>query len=198
MPRVLFGFMLLACSSAAADEVRLTNGDAINGSVVSLDADTLVIKSETLGELTIKRSLVAAIGLGPDGLPEPIIVAPPAENGSAPAAGGINMNQMLQDPQVQQQFGTLLQEALGGRQVGDVQNDLRRTQRQLRELQQDLGGLEGEAIGSYLKMFDLLGGGLGAAGALGGLNPQPPQAPQQPNQPPAPPQPAPQNAPAAP
>ena len=172
----------LLFSPAAADEVRLTNGDEINGTVVSLDTDQLVLRSDTLGELTIKRTLVAAIGLGKDGLPEPIIVAPPTSDAAAAPAvgGGLDMNQMLRDPQVQQQFGTLLQEALGGRQVGDVQNDLRQTQRQLRDLQQDLGGIEGEAIGSYLKMFDLLGGGLGAAGDLGGMNPpQPIQPPVQ-------------------
>jgi hypothetical protein len=47
-----------------ADTIELTNGDVLNGQVVSLDGQQLVLKSETLGELKLAREKVSAIHLG--------------------------------------------------------------------------------------------------------------------------------------
>ena len=66
---------LLAVVIANAEEVQLVNGDRITGSVVSLTAKSLTLKSEVLGEIVIPRDKVGAIYLGD--------VKPPAQ--TAPA-----------------------------------------------------------------------------------------------------------------
>ena len=53
---------------AIADTIRLVNGDTLSGQVESLDAESLVITSDVLGELTIKRAKVQAIQFGEGGL----------------------------------------------------------------------------------------------------------------------------------
>ena len=172
--------VLLATFAAPtpADEIRLTNGDTLNGTVVSLDKTSLTLRSENFGELTVPRSNIALIGLGEDGLPEPVVVAAPGDSTTNPGGGGLggglgggslggaDVGQLLNNPQLQQQFGGLLGEALGGQSIGDAQQNLRQTQQSYRELADDIGGLEGDAINSYLQIFDVLGGGLGAAGQV--------------------------------
>ena len=163
---VLAAAAAVVCSQAVADEVRLTNGDEINGAIVSLDATSLKLQSENFGEMTIPRDKVALIALGNDGLPEPVMVAPPSAAAPAGGLGGASLDQLMGNPAVQRQLGGLLGQALGGQSVDDVQGQLQRSRRDLEELSEDIGGLEGEAIGNYLKIFDVLGGGLDAAGQI--------------------------------
>jgi hypothetical protein len=47
-----------------ADVIEMTNGDVLNGAVISLDGKQLVLKSELLGELKLDREKVSAIHLG--------------------------------------------------------------------------------------------------------------------------------------
>ena len=160
--------------AASADEIKLANGDTLRGTVVSLSESTLTLRSENFGELTVPRESVELIGLGDAGLPEPIVVAAPnsvdGQFGSGgdgiDTLGGADVGQLLSNPQVQQQFGGLLGEALGGQSLGQAQQNLRQTQQGYRDLADDLGGLEGDAINSYLQIFDVLGGGLNAAGQV--------------------------------
>ena len=178
--RSLLTLSLLAASPLAADEIKLVNGDTLRGSVSSLDAETLVISSESFGELTIPREKVALIGLGESGLPEPAVVT---QRGASPGlpAGSLNqidVGQLMNNPAIQRQFGGLFSEALGGRSVGDLQGDLERSREGLKDLQEDLGGIEGEAIGNYLQMLDVLGGGLNAAPKSPSAPPAQPAQPQ--------------------
>jgi hypothetical protein len=46
------------------DSVQLTNGDLLNGEVISLDARELKLKSEIHGQMTIARAKVAAVAFG--------------------------------------------------------------------------------------------------------------------------------------
>ena len=170
---------LAACGPLAADEIELTNGDRLNGSLVSLDAEQVVLTSETFGEVKIPREKVKLIGLGEEGIPEPQVAAAPASpSAPASAASGLDLQQLMNNPMVQQQLGGLLGEAMGGRNPRDVRRDLQKSRRDLQELADDLGGIEGEAIGNYVKIFDLLGGGLQAA-------PTPRTPEQSPSPPPA-------------
>jgi hypothetical protein len=51
--------MLLGVSSTSvADELLLTNGDLISGTIVSLNVNSVVIETTTLGRLSIERSKV--------------------------------------------------------------------------------------------------------------------------------------------
>lgn len=46
---------VLSVSTLLADQVTLKNGDRITGSIVIKDEKTLTIKSEFLGEVTLRR-----------------------------------------------------------------------------------------------------------------------------------------------
>jgi len=52
---------LLCACSLWADQVTLANGDRITGSVLHSDTKTLVMKTDTAGELTLKWDSIAAI-----------------------------------------------------------------------------------------------------------------------------------------
>ena len=55
-------FILLVFSLAAfADQVTLTNGDRLSGSILRSDTKTLVLKTDNAGEVTLKWDSVAAI-----------------------------------------------------------------------------------------------------------------------------------------
>ena len=60
MPGCILAMLFLTCF-AWADQVTLANGDRITGSVLRSDTKTLVMKTDTAGELTIKWDTIAAI-----------------------------------------------------------------------------------------------------------------------------------------
>jgi hypothetical protein len=87
----LLGFLTFA-SVSLGDTVQLANGDLVSGQVVSLDAKTLVLKSELLGDVKIDRTKIAAILLGdrpaPSARPGPARTSPAAQSTApAPAQG---------------------------------------------------------------------------------------------------------------
>ena len=59
--RSLIPFLLLSFPALAADQVVLTNGDVISGSIVKKDGDKLTIKSQFMGEVTMPWSAVKSI-----------------------------------------------------------------------------------------------------------------------------------------
>lgn len=56
--------LLSIASFARADAVRLSNGDVLNGELVRVDEQIVLLKSETLGELKLEREKVVSIHLG--------------------------------------------------------------------------------------------------------------------------------------
>lgn len=79
-----------------ADTIELTNGDVLNGQVISLDGQQLVLKSELLGELKLAREKVSAIHLGD----KPIL----ARNAAVPQAPSAKP---ALDPEVQKVLGAV-------------------------------------------------------------------------------------------
>ncbi len=77
---------LLLVAPAAGDTVRLVNGDAIRGRVVSLDAATLTFDSESLGGLKLDRAKVASIHFG-DAAPAAVESVAPAASAATPVTG---------------------------------------------------------------------------------------------------------------
>lgn len=57
----LFG---VAVSSSSADQITLRNGDVLNGKVLSMATNTLVLQDDSLGTLTLPRLKVANITFG--------------------------------------------------------------------------------------------------------------------------------------
>jgi hypothetical protein len=61
---VAVAISLLIVGWSRADSVQLTNGDLLNGEVITLDARELKLKSEIHGQMTIARAKVAAVAFG--------------------------------------------------------------------------------------------------------------------------------------
>jgi len=61
MKLLLAASLLLSAGSLWADQVTLTNGDRVTGSILRSDTKILVLKTDGAGELTIKWDTVAAI-----------------------------------------------------------------------------------------------------------------------------------------
>ena len=92
-----FGLGMLLALPLQADTIELTNGDVLNGKVVSLDGKELVLKSELLGELKFAREKISAIHLGE----KPVLARP-----AAPAANPSNAEaKPALDPEVQKVLG---------------------------------------------------------------------------------------------
>src|ERR1039458_9385888 len=53
--------VFLSCSALAADHVLLSNGDTLTGAIVKKDGDTLTIKSELLGVVSMPWKAVKSI-----------------------------------------------------------------------------------------------------------------------------------------
>jgi len=62
-PRLLIsaGLAFLTMSQAAADQVRLRNGDQLTGSIVRADEKTIVLKTGYAGEIKIDRAVVTSL-----------------------------------------------------------------------------------------------------------------------------------------
>lgn len=58
---LLTAFLLVAAGPAAADEVRLKNGDRLTGTVIEMSQGKLVLKTSYAGEIKIKWSQVAGL-----------------------------------------------------------------------------------------------------------------------------------------
>ena len=53
--------LLFLAGAASADQITLTNGDRVTGTILRSDTKTLVLKTDTAGELTFKWDSIAAI-----------------------------------------------------------------------------------------------------------------------------------------
>ncbi len=76
------GLGMFCAGPLRADTIELTNGDVLNGNVVSLDGKELILKSELLGELKLAREKISAIHLGEG----PVLTRPSAPAANPPAA----------------------------------------------------------------------------------------------------------------
>ncbi|MCP5120729.1 MAG: hypothetical protein GY953_58800, partial [bacterium] len=56
--------VLLLAAGARADQITLSNGDRVTGSIVTSGADSLTVKTELMGEVKIQRSGIASITTG--------------------------------------------------------------------------------------------------------------------------------------
>jgi len=97
---VVFGLPLsaLLCSVVRGDEIQLVNGDVISAAVVSLDGNTLKLKSELLGDLTIDRAKVRQITLG-ERLPAKSAGAAAAQHGAPGRLPAKPLGELLKDLQ---------------------------------------------------------------------------------------------------
>lgn len=148
----ILGFLILlgpGTRAAWADWVELSNNDVIRGQVVLVDGQTVKLKSVNFGEMTIPRNKVRLVGFGER--PLPAASQPVAQGSQQPAS---QLPSLVGNAQVNQ----LLQQALGGRDAGELRDSINQTKNDLRKLRQDLKSTpEADALDSYIQMFDLFG-----------------------------------------
>jgi hypothetical protein len=163
-----------------ADQVEMQNGDHYAGTVISLNADTLTLKSEVLGTLRLPRRQVALVALGNRALTNSGPAMPHAQVESAgnsagttnllpalPAAltqpgASTNLNrqsvmQLVNDagPEARNKFTELMGGYLSGKlSVDDIRDQAKSAADQLRALKNDLGPDASSAIDGYLAILD--------------------------------------------
>lgn len=165
---------LVSASLVRADQIVMQNGDHFSGSVVSMTPDTVVLQSDTLGQVKLPRNKVSAINFG-----SAIAPSVPATNNAAPsvstqstAAAATNVLQGLGSDtnliqQIRNQFlsgagpqaNDKFDELLGGLTSGKMDiNDLRAQAKsaadQLRAMKKDMGADAGQTLDAYLSVLD--------------------------------------------
>lgn len=149
--------LVAASTSCYADGVRLSNGDIVTGEVLSLDENTLTLSSENFGELKIPRDRIEMIGLGENAAkalsPQP--VQAPQAGGATNQATGRNLPS-LQNPAMQRQVDQILGRIFSQQDMGNLSEQAGRARDSLKDLSRDMEGPEGQAIDSYLQMFNLI------------------------------------------
>ena len=173
--------LMTTASVAFAESVQLSNGDVLQGQVVSLDDQRLVLKSDVLGELTIKRSEVESIHLGNSHTPfqtpqtgtesKPLIDQqegntnlPPVSDLALPSLklddASSLLNQLpklmplLENPGVQKHFQRNLEGILSGElDLQDIQKQAQDARDLMRGYEKELGP-NAEVVEGYLDILD--------------------------------------------
>jgi len=177
MPAVM---PLLATIWLRADQVEMQNGDRYLGTVLSLDTNTLVLRSAVLGTVNLARGQVALITLGSGGAtnftraasatnPQPTASSIAITNGMIDLSAslrqlGANTNfieqaraQFLADagPEANNKFNGMVSGLLSGRlTVNDIRAEAKSAVDQLKELKRDLGEDGGGAFDGYLAILE--------------------------------------------
>ncbi len=182
--RLALGLGMLFAGPLRADTIELTNGDVLNGNVVSLDGKELVLKSDLLGELKLAREKISAIHLGDKPiLTRPAAPAAPAQPaldpdvrkalGQVPSSedvlkqlqgGGINPQMvgalqakfpLLNTPEASDYFNDTLGGLMTGKlNIQDVRKDAVKARDELKSLQDELGPETGAALNGYMSILN--------------------------------------------
>src|SRR5580658_2527920 len=82
----LLGLLMISAWFARADQIEMQNGDRYSGVVLSMTPDTVLLKSEILGQIKLPRGKISTIALGPASNP----VHPVASTNNPPARGAVS------------------------------------------------------------------------------------------------------------
>jgi hypothetical protein len=147
---MVFGIVVcLGSAPVGADWVELTNRDLLQGDVISLDGEKLKLKSPNFGEMTIPRDRVKIIGFGE----RPVSQPAQAANQQSPTRLGMELPSLNN-----KQLNQLLQDVLGGGGLPELQQQIGKTKDDLKSLQREFQSTgEGDALDSYIQMFELFG-----------------------------------------
>jgi hypothetical protein len=192
-----------------ADQVEMQNGDRYAGTVLSLNATSLSLKSDVLGTITLPRNKIALVALGDRTLAKTEAVKSKAEADPGVAAVastntspelssslrqiGANTNlvsqvqsQFLKDagPEATKKFNEMLGGLMTGRlTVSDIRAQARSAADQLRAAKKELGEDAGSELDGYLAILDNF---LGQSSAAAEAAPKAPRSEPKPKPWPAP------------
>jgi hypothetical protein len=161
-----------------ADQVVMQNGDTLNGKVLSVTTNTLVLQNDNLGNVTLPRPKIAAIHFGtiPASsltatqatvqIPRPPASATNSASDFSAAVRGIrdqtNLVQQVQSqilgsagPDAINKFNEMLDSlSTGNMDLNQLRQQAQTAADQLRSLKKDLGPDVGEEADSYLAILD--------------------------------------------
>lgn len=151
-----------------ADQITMQNGDVLNGSVLGVSTNAILLKNENLGLVSLSRAKVTAIRFGPvNGSP-----AAAAPNSSQPAdltsaLRGIrdqtNLIQQVQSqilgasasPEANAKFDELLDGLSTGKlDINDLRQQAGAAADQIKELKKELGPDDSGELDSYLAILN--------------------------------------------
>jgi hypothetical protein len=164
-----------------ADQIELRNGDRYSGTVLSVDTNAVVLRSEVLGKITVPRSQVASLTIGTPAKTNTARVRPVSTNHLArllaTTSSGTNsdfaamLRQLGADTnsaeqvrsqflggagvEANQKFDQMLGELTTGKMtLNDLRAQAKAAADQVRSQRGDLGGDLGSLLDSYLAVLD--------------------------------------------
>ncbi len=177
---LVFGFFALGIAMTSfADQVEMKNGDRYVGQVISLSADSLVLKNDILGTIKLPREKVSQLTFGTNAVaaatPRPatnaVTAALPAGLSAKAAAlarsqptsaSPTNVMRSVQEqlllnasPQAQQKYQELASGFLSG-QVSEsqIRAEAQSAADQLKKLKAELGADAGDELDGYLAILE--------------------------------------------
>jgi hypothetical protein len=173
----------LVSSSARADQIVLQNGDMLNGKVLSMTTNALVLQDESLGTLTVPKAKVSNITFGTVAAARPpLVMANDAKAGSSAGAGSqdLTQNSDLQamcreirvhsnlvqqveaqvlgssaSPEADAKFNELLDQLSSGQlDMNGLRAQAQSAVNQLNDYKKQMGPDAGEEVDSYLSILN--------------------------------------------
>ena len=169
-------FMLVMAPRLRADEVDMQNGDRYFGTVLSVSADTVVLKSDVLGVINVRRNMVAKLAFGamaatPAAASTNRPVAPPPAASAGTNAdlaavfrelgantnfiGQVRQKFLADNPGAVSNYDAMVGGLLDGSlDLDELRRQARLAAEQLRELKRSGGSDSGIPIDAYLEVLD--------------------------------------------
>ncbi|HEX4263860.1 MAG TPA: hypothetical protein VH597_05935 [Verrucomicrobiae bacterium] len=167
--------LILAAISLRADQLQMQNGDRYTGKILSMSSNSVVLESDTLGQITLPRNKISLVMFGSAAATNtapvaPIVTAPlptaAATNADLSAALhnlGANTNfiqqirqQMLTgaDPAANQKYDELVGGLMSGKMnLSDLRNEAKASIDQINQLKRELGPQADDSLDSYLSIL---------------------------------------------
>lgn len=176
-------FTVLGVSLSTADQVTLGNGDILNGKVITVTTNSLVIQDDTLGTLTLARAKISNVTFGAAtvAVPSPATPAIPNIVQKSPEADfEANSNSDLAaiareirehsnlvqhveaqilgssaSPEAASKFNELLDELSSGQlDMNGLRAQAQSAADQLRDYKKEMGSDAGEEVNAYLAILN--------------------------------------------
>jgi hypothetical protein len=158
------------------DQIEMQNGDRYIGAVMSMTPDTIILKSDILGQIKVPRAKVSAITFGAaNNSAQPTAsttnsaavhrsgAAQPSDDAALSKLGANKelidkiKKQFLSEagPQANEKFDDLLTGlATGKLDINDLRAQAKSAADQLRKMTKDMGGDAGDTMQVYLQVLD--------------------------------------------
>jgi len=172
--------LFLAATRLCADQVEMQNGDRYLGKILSLDTNTLVLRSDVLGTVRLPRGKVTLVTLdsiaatnfarltsttnGLSGAPFGTLTNGTTDLSVALRQLGANTNFIQQvrtqflaaaGPEANNKFNAMVGGLMSGTlSVNDIRAEAKSATAQLKELKRDLGDDAGWALDGYLAILE--------------------------------------------